>query len=72
MKTAPQPGDMIRLETGDAIIIDVRNRYGDIIVLASREHHLHPFATWKWDDGGLYAGQYFKTLTEAEFNLEER
>jgi hypothetical protein len=72
MRPVPAPGDIIPLETGDATVLETRNRYGDVIILATREHPLHPFATWKWDEGGLYAGNYFKTLTEAELNLEER
>lgn len=63
---APKAGDYYPLATGDAIIIEVQDYYGNIRVLASRQHTLHPFAVWHWDQGGLYSGRYFKTLKEAE------
>lgn len=66
MHTAPAPGDMIPLETGDAIILEVHNYHGHIRVLASRAHPVHPFAVWHWDNGALYSGRYFTTLNEAE------
>lgn len=66
MKALPNPGDMIPLVTGDAIILDVRNYHGNVRVLASRDHAVHPFAVWRWGDGALYSGRYFATLTEAE------
>jgi len=66
MHTAPAAGDMIPLATGDAIILDVHDYQGNIRVLASRDHPVHPFAVWHWDNGALYSGRYFKTLTEAE------
>jgi hypothetical protein len=66
MHAIPAVGDVIPLETGDAVILDIHNHHGNIRVLASRAHPVHPFAVWNWEDGSLYSGRYFKTLTEAE------
>lgn len=66
MRAVPQPGDVIPLATGDAVILEVRDRYGNVQVLASRSHSVHPFAVWQWDGGGLFGGRYFRTLDEAE------
>jgi hypothetical protein len=66
MHLAPNPGDIIPLQTGDAIILEVHDYHGHVRVLASRSHTVHPFAVWHWDNGALYSGRYFKTLNEAE------
>lgn len=66
MEIAPKPGDVYPLETGDAVFLDVRDYHGNVRILASRDHPVHPFAVWLWNDGGLYSGRYFETLTEAE------
>lgn len=66
MQNIPNPGDVIPLQTGDAVILEVQNYHGSVRVLASRRHELHPFAVWYWDDGALYSGRYFDRLATAE------
>ena len=66
MNYYPKPGDYITLETGDATILETRDYFGFVKVLASRNHPVHPFAIWNWDAGALFSGQYFRTLKEAE------
>ena len=70
----PNIGEIITLETGDATVLDIANRYGDITLLAGRAHPFHPFATWKLDtfSGALFAGHYFKDLAEAEIDFNQR
>lgn len=70
MHAIPTVGDVIPLATGDAIILDIHHYHGSIRVLASRAHPVHPFAVWNWDNGALFHGRYFKTLTEAETHWE--
>jgi hypothetical protein len=70
MHVIPTIGDVIPLATGDAIILDIHHYHGSIRVLASRAHPVHPFAVWNWDNGALFHGRYFKTLTEAETHWE--
>jgi len=70
MHAIPTVGDVNALETGDAIILDVHAPRARIRVLAARNHPVHPFAVWNWDDGALFSGRYFKTLTEAETHWE--
>lgn len=47
---------------------------GAIIVLAHREHRLHPFATWQLDpvNGALYSGRYWDTRDRAEADYADR
>ena len=71
MHSIPNPGDIIPLETGDALILETQNFYGNVRVLASRDNRMHPFAVWHWDNGALYSGRYFKTLSEAETHYWE-
>ena len=71
MHAIPTIGDVIPLATGDAIILDIHHYHGSIRVLASRAHPVHPFAVWNWDNGALFHGRYFKTLTEAETHWEK-
>lgn len=74
MNRVPNPGEKISLETGDATVFEVRQRYGDVTILAGRDHPVHPFATWKWDphNGALYAGRYFERLADAEVDYDQR
>lgn len=73
MKPLIQPGDVVPLETGDAVILEVQNYHGNVRVLASRHHPIHPFAVWHWDNfnGSLYSGRYFNRLAEAEAHFWE-
>ena len=65
MKLLPSIGDVVPLDSGDATIMEIRDR-GAIEVLASREQSIHPYAIWKWNDGALYSGLYFRTLETAK------
>ena len=65
MKLLPNIGDVVPLDSGNATIMEIRDR-GAIEVLASREQSIHPYAIWKWNDGALYSGQYFRTLETAK------
>lgn len=72
MKSVPRIGDVIPLITGDATVIDIKEE-NRIIVLASRRHSHHPYATWAWGhEIGLHSGHYFNTLSEARTDYEER
>lgn len=64
MKLLPNIGEVVPLESGNATIMEIRDR-GAIEVLASREQDIHPFAIWKWNDGALYSGLYFRTIEAA-------
>jgi len=74
MIQVPAVGQVIPLETGDATVLDIRSRYGDLTVLAGRDHPVHPFATWKLDtvNGALFGGRYFVKLAEAELDFSQR
>jgi hypothetical protein len=70
MHITPNVGDVIPLQTGDAIILEVRDYNGHVNVLAHRQHPIHPFAIWHWDDGALFSGKYFRQLSEATLEWE--
>ena len=70
MHKVPNIGDVIPLETGDATILEVSDYNGYVTVLALRNHPVHPFAIWQWDNGELFRGQYFRELSEATLRWE--
>ena len=43
------------------------------IVLAKRDHKMHPFVTWTYNIcSGLYWGHYLSSMAEAEADFQDR